>query len=244
MVKYLVEIKNRVFLLFITHTFVVLITYYYKEILLFLMIKQSNNIYTLNSYNADSPLHFIFTDVTEVLSVYINLVLFISVQVTAVFFCYHTFLFLSPAMFSKEYKFLLLLIKVIFFIWLLSTLAANLIIIPVTWNFFLSFQDLIASKSFNIHFEAKLSEYVSFYISIYYICSLYFQVFVLILFFLNYLNTKINNIKKFRKIYYFGFVIFSTIISPPDVVSQVLLSFSFVLAYELALVIFLIKILK
>lgn len=245
MIKYLVEIKNRVFLLFISHIFLVLIAYYYKEILLFLIVsKQNSDIGELNFYNVDLPFHFIFTDVTEVFSVYINLVIFISTQVTAVLFCYHTFLFLSPAMFSKEYKFLLLFIKVIFFIWFLSTLAANLIIIPVTWNFFLSFQDLITSKSFNVHFEAKLSEYVRFYISIYYICSLYFQLFVSIFFLFNYINTKINSIKKFRKMYYFGFVVFSTTISPPDVASQILLSFFFILAYELALFIFLIKTFK
>lgn len=245
MIKYLVEIKNRVFLLFLSNIFIVLITYYYKEILLFLIItKKNSGIDALNFYNADLPFHFIFTDVTEIFSVCISLVFFISTQVTAAFFCYHIFLFLSPAMFLKEYKFLLLFTKVIFLIWFLSTLASNIIIIPVTWNFFLSFHDLIVSKSFNVHFEAKLTEYVSFYISIYYICGLYFQLFVLIFFLLNYINTKINSIKKFRKIYYFGFVIFSTTISPPDLATQILLSFFFMLAYELALFIFLIKTFK
>jgi sec-independent protein translocase protein TatC len=234
--KYFLEIKNRLFLLFITCFSTVLIAYFYKETLLFLIVQPN---YILSGDLAF--FYFIFTDVTEIFAVHMQLITFLSFQIFVIIFIYHTFIFLSPAFFQAEYRYFKTIIKVIGFVWAMSMLLANYVIIPLTWNFFLSFQELITNQSFNIHFEAKLSEYFNFYISLYYLCGFYFQVFVLLFLFLNYTKTNLNNIKRFRKLYYFSFVVFSTLISPPEILSQILISLFFISFYETLLFIFLFK---
>lgn len=89
-----------------------------------------------------------------------------------------------------------------------------------------------------LHFEVKLKEYLLFYISFYYICEFYFQLFLFYLIILDYTKSNLKIIKKFRKIYYYCFIILSTIITPPDFFSQVLISLVFILAYEVLIFFF------
>ena len=218
MSKYLSEFKNRFILLFITWISVIFVSYFYKETLLFLLVEPD----LFNTFNMSSPLYyFIFTDILEIFSVYIQLILFLSSQILFLYFLYHFFTFLSSGLFFFEYLYLSFVLKTVIVIWSLSVLLSKYVLIPLTWNFFISFKSL---SSITLHFEAKLNEYLNFYISFYYLCIFYGQIFTLLLFFLFYLNTSISVIKKFRKLYYYLVFIISTLISPPEILSQILIS--------------------
>jgi hypothetical protein len=69
MFKYILEIKNRLFLLLFTCVSTLVICYLYKETLIFLLVK--SNIFFSNNF------YFIFTNVTEIFSVYIQYMLYI-----------------------------------------------------------------------------------------------------------------------------------------------------------------------
>jgi sec-independent protein translocase protein TatC len=227
MKKYLIEIKNRVLLLLLSYFSVFFTSYYYKDILLFTIIKPKNTF--INKYNF---FYFIFTDVTEIFYVYFKLIFFLSFQIIILMIFYHFFLFICPALYKNEFKNFKVIFISVNFVSLISIIIAYFVIIPFSWDFFLSFQDLLKNKSFTIHFEAKLVEYFNFYISLYYICGIYFQLFVLLFFILNYLNNNnFNNIKKFRKIFYFVFISFAAFLCP-EIFSQILISFLFVFLYE------------
>jgi len=224
MKKYLLEIKNRATFILLNILINVFIIYFYKEILLFLIIKSSNfNLYTF---------YFIFTDVTEIFKIYFKMILFLSIQIFLLMSIYHCFLFLSPALFVFEYIKFKIFIKIIFCMWLLNILFSHNFIIPITWNFFFNFHNSINFNSFVIHFEAKLSEYFNFYTTLYYLSLLYFYFLVLLLLLLNFISSKTCDFKKFRKLYYLIFFFFSTLISPPDILSQFILSFLLITIHE------------
>ena len=228
MIKYLFEIKNRVSLLVLLWLFVGLVCYYYKEVLLFSLIK---SFICLNS----DLLYFIFTNVTEIFSVYFTIISFISVQVACWYFIYHIFVFLSPALFSNEHQYLDFFFKLFTFFFLFSFVLSNYFLVPLTWQFFLSFKPISFAKS--VYFEAKLSEYLNFYLNVYSFCFVYCQIFLVLFFFLSDIYSKKSfiKIKKFRKLYYYFFVIFSTLVSPPEVITQALMSLSLLVAYEFIL---------
>lgn len=237
MIKYFLEIKNRTLLLSITIIFSLLISYLYKETLLFLLVQPDRLTYK----NGSSSFYFIFTNVTEVLSVYLSLITFLSLQFFFIFFIYHCFIFLSPAMFKSEYYICFNLLRLGLVIWVISVLVSNFLLVPLSWDFFFSFQELFSAKIVNLHFEAKLTEYLDFYILIYYLCVMYFQIFTILFFFLNYISNKVKIIQKFRKVYYYFFIVFSTLISPPDLVSQVFISLFLIFIYELLVFCIIIK---
>jgi len=114
----------------------------------------------------------------------------------------------------------------------LSICMLNSAILPACWDFFLSFQKTIINNSVSLYFEAKINEYLKFYINLYFMCNLSCQMFMTIILFLIYIKSDLKLIKKCRKIFYLSFVIFATIITPPDVTTQLILSNTMICIYE------------
>lgn len=226
--KYYLEIKNRIFLVFLTWSSTVFVSYVYKETLLFLCLTKVHLFCDSNVL-----FYFIFTDVKEVFSVYLQLILFVGNQFCVFYLLFHILSFLSLGLYKFEYRYLKLLFYSGLFFWFFSFILFNQLLLPISWNFFLSFQML---TSFSLYFEAKLNEYLNFYIFFYYICTFYCQIFIIIVFFIDYINTNLDLIKKSRKFFYYIFFFFSTLVTPPDVISQILFSFAIIVMYELVIV--------
>ena len=192
--KYYIEIKNRSFLLFLAWVSAIFVSYVYKETLLFLILKPS-----LSCAN-NEIVYFIFTDVTEVVSVYFKIIMFLGNHIILFFTLYHLTLFLYLGLSRKEYQtlnFILQLTGIIFFI---SGVLFYKILLPISWQFFLSFQTFSLLKSIDLYFESKLNEYLNFYMTTYFICVFYCQIFVLLVLFLDYLKANLEKIKYYRKI--------------------------------------------
>lgn len=227
--SYYLEIKNRLILLFIGWISTILVSYIFKEVLLFIFTKQNMN---PTGYSNDM-FYFIFTDVTEVFSVYMTLIFFIGNQVAILYLCYHTIIFIALGLYKSEYKYLAFIFKTCISLFFFSIVIFNKVLFSFSWDFFLSFQNFVTLKSLTLHFEAKLSEYLSFYITFYYVCILYFQTFLLLILFFDYFKNELGIIQRFRKFFYYCFVVFSTLVTPPDVFSQIILSFSIIFSYEI-----------
>jgi len=236
MFKYFLEIKNRILLLLLTWGSTIFTSYIYKKSLLFLLIKP--NFYMLNPV----PIYFIYTNVTDIFSTYIQLIIFIGNQILMISFFYHILIFLSPGLYDLEYNYLKLIIFAGIFFWCLSIIILNKLLLPLSWQFFISFQESLNDQTIKLYFEAKINEYLNFYISLYYICNFNCQVFTILIFFLEYINANLQIIRQIRKMFYFIFILFATIITPPDMLSQILLSLSIIVIFELLIGVNLLKI--
>ena len=231
--SYYLEIKNRLVLLSLGWSSTILVGYVFKEILLFILTKQENCM--------KEGFYFIFTDVTEVFSVYVTLIFFIANQILVFHLCYHVIIFIALGLHKSEYSYLVFIFKTCSFLFFVSIIFFNKILFSFTWGFFLSFQHFVSLNSLTLHFEAKLNEYLDFYIVFYYACIFYFQTFLFLILFFDYFKNKLAIIKRFRKFFYYFFIIFSTVITPPDVFSQVILSFSIIFSYEMLVFYFVLK---
>jgi sec-independent protein translocase protein TatC len=234
--RYYIEIRHRSFLIFLAWVSVVFTCYLYKETLLFVFVSFSN--YTGFS---DPSVYFIFTDVTEIFSVYAQLIFFIANQVLFIKLFYHSLLFLSLGLYEFEYNNLKFFLKTLLFSWFFSILFLNKILMPLSWKFFLSFHEQTSKSTIYLFFEAKLSEYFEYYINLYYACLINCQFLVFVVLFINNLSNDLNKIKTFRRVFYFIFVIFSTLTTPPDILSQLVVSLTLVVIYEILIFV---KILK
>lgn len=233
MIKYFLEIKNRLILILISGFFMFLVCYFYKEVLLFLITQP------YYSFSNSLP-YFIFTNATELFSVYIKIIGLFSIHVVFWYFLYHFFIFIGLAVFNYEYQYLTIIVKSMFFLWVCSVFILTYWLVPLTWTFFLNFQDKLIQQT--VHFEARLSEYLEFYISVYYVSILYCQTFSIFAFFIFNIPNFKNNFKRYRKLYYYFFLIFATILSPPDLFSQVTIFLLLILLYEFLLIFLLFKV--
>lgn len=231
---YYFEIKNRLLIVGFQWLFTTLICYYYKEKILLFLFYPVYKTYLCNvdllSFYID---YFIFTNVSDIFNVYLNIVIFFSNQITIIFLFYHITTFLSPGLYFFEYKKLIFLINVFLLSHVFSFILTNEILLPLSWNFFLYYSKLHNfNKIIKFFFEPKATDYFNYYKNLYYLSLLNFCFIAFASNFVIYLNSSLIKIKTYRKIFYFNFILFSTFITPPDVISQILLSLILIVFYE------------
>lgn len=227
--QYYTEIKNRLILLAFAWLFSLVICYLNKEALLFILINSTKyvSLHDLKPY-------FIFTNISEIFQVYVELIIFLSNQIALAMIGYHILMFLSLGLYKFEFIKLKFSYKVFLTSWIFSILLLCKFIIPFSWNFFLNFQENSNGiQPISFFFEAKIADYLNYFISLYYICFINCQFLTILIFFLTNIGDALGKIKAFRKLFYFIFVIFSTIITPPDVISQVTMSIFLIANYEI-----------
>jgi len=227
--KYYLEIKNRIILLLFTWASLLAVCYCLKEPLLFTFI-DSNKYY--NNLN-DAP-YFIFTNVDEIFYVYLHLVIFIANQVTGLMLLYHSLMFLTLGLYYSEFIQLKSVVKIFIITWFCSIVLLKKFVVPFSWSFFLSFQETSSHlQPASFFFEARILEYFNYFTSFYYICVVNCQLLALSIMFLDNVSKTVGTIKTFRKLFYLIFIVFSTITTPPDIFSQIVVSFSLIIIYEL-----------
>lgn len=232
---YFIEIKCWLVLIIFSFILISLTTYLYKDIFLFLIstvLTQTNGTY-LN--------YFIFTGVAEILEVHYSLTKFIWLQIFNVYLFYNCFGFFALSLYKKEYFVIKLIFQKLLIACCIWVFLIILVIIPTTFNFFLTFQKLI-KFSFLLSFEVKLNEFFNFYIVFYLTLNKSFQTFFfLLLCIVYYNNSNKRSLWKFWKILYFYFIICAVFLIL-DFFSQIIFSFIFIVLYEFLLFGLLIKI--
>ena len=189
--KYYKEIKNRLSLVFFAWICCFNTCYYYRETILFLLVNTNNTFLNLNN----QP-YFIFTDVTEVFYVYFDLVLFCSNQIVLSIVFYQIIMFLSLGLYKFEFARLKFAFQLLIITWLLASVLLFKIVVPLSWKFFLSFQETSTnSQVLSFFFEAKLNEYLKYSIHLYYICLICCQFLVMLIVSLIILSEKLKKQK-------------------------------------------------
>ena len=228
--NYFLEIKNRIFLISFCWCSVFLVSYFYKETLLFLFVKLNIKAEKITSF------YFITTNLTDVLNTYLNISYFVSTQITFVIILYQCMLFISAGLFVTEYKKIKFILFILIIFAMFSFYILNVYVIIHIWDFFLSFTNESVINSINIFFEAKITEYIQFYKLIYYLFIFFSQVFGIVFLILYYSDDKVNLILKTRKIIYLLFLSLSTIMTPSDVFSQIVIMFGLVFLFEVLII--------
>lgn len=232
--NYFSEIKNRIILICICWSTIFIVCCFYKEVLLFLLVKLSIKKNKLIFF------YFITTNLTDVFIVYLDISYFISNQLIIVHIFYHILMFVSSGLFIYEYKKIRFFSVVCLVFALFSIYLLNNYILSYIWYFFLSFNTEF-TYNVDIFFESKITEYVYFYKRLYYLFILISQFFGLIFITIECVANKLKFILKTRKLFYLFFLITATILTPSDILSQLFLMFSFVWFFEILILLSILK---
>lgn len=211
---YLNEIKNRIILILLFYSFFFMFLYKYKNILIKLTILIDKGMaYKIFDY-------FIYTSITELFSTYISFNFFICNLVLYFQLTYHVICFLSCGLYLKEYCCLKLFFITSGSFGILSLFFAHILMLPLLLNFFLSFQ-----LHNNFYFEAKIYEYLDFYKKVYFNTFINFQIIALLLTLLSLVQNSYKQtiFIKNRRQTYFICLTFATIVTPPDILSQLII---------------------
>jgi sec-independent protein translocase protein TatC len=177
------------------------------------------------------------TDITEALSTTFKLCVYFSLGISFLICIYHYWSFLLPSRYVFERKRINFLLFFLGSLLILESYGIYFYFYPKICQVFSSFQIYLNSEETLkiIEMSPKIESTLSSSIRIYFILCLLFQIpiFFLFLFYFEYCNC--FTICRYRKSIYFILICFSALISPPDLVSQILCFFFTGFLFEFSL---------
>lgn len=167
---------------------------------------------------------------TDAIRVYIQIAFVGAVAVTFPFLLYQLWRFVAPGLEEKERKGVLVFLPFALLLFVLGILFAYLVLWPMVVGFLLMMADQVGANHL-----IGIAQYFSFLFNLLLPFGLIFEL-PLVVMFLTYIGI-INptTLKKTRKISYFALVVLATCITPPDLISDLLVSVPLILLFEISL---------
>ena len=182
--------------------------------------------------------NFIYTHPIELFKVYLYSTFLIAVFLVIPYGIWQFLDFFKSSFTQRRYK----NIKN-FFLYFISFISfLNLILfsyfLPLLWYFFKTFNlETPATKTLNFFFELRVQEYFTFVLDFLYLINLFLIVFIGVICIAGYFG--LANCIYWKKLFIFFNIICATVLSPPDVPSQVLLFLLLHVIFEVLLFSFL-----
>ncbi len=227
--EYLRELRNRLLFSFSFMFFCFLFFFFNINLVVDAL---TNPLYQL--LNNQENQRMIFTGLPEVFVSNLKVSLFVAFLFSLPTFIIQIILFTSPALYRKEKKVFVLIsiMSIVFFF--LGILFAYFFLIPMIWSFFISYESFI-DGSLPIQLESRYAEYMKLTMFLLLASGLSFE-FPIIIIFLTKLGV-FNELflKKNRKFFLIGILIFSALFTPPDIISQIGIAIPLIIFYEFSI---------
>lgn len=221
--RYFLEIYNRLLILILTWSLNFLVLFYYKEQIIYILGQHQEAVFP----------YFISTSLTEIFFVYLKLSSFLAFYFAYPIIVIQLAIFIIPGLYRYEY----LIVRNFFFLsimlYICTTIFTYKVFLPYCWKFFSSFQLKAEDSLVSLHLEARIADYLSFFFETYFLLNAILHIFLIFLFLLY--KITLNYILKYRKLFYLLFFIFATLMTPPDVISQLIVGTFFILFFEVFL---------
>ena len=230
--EHLIELRNRLFYCIVAILLAFVLCYHFAQNIYDFLLQP-----LLAAFGDQSSKRIIYTSLTEAFITYLKLSLTSAIFFTFPFIAFQIYLFIAPALYKKEKKFILAIMFFCPFLFLIGAIMVYELVLPLAFKFFLSFQNFNPTNSLPIELEAKIGEYLDLVMQLIFAFGIAFQLPILLICLVKFGILSVDNLRKKRK--YWIVIIFSVaaVITPPDVLSQILLALPMILLYEIAIII-------
>lgn len=219
---HLEELRKRIVICFIAIGLGFIVSYGFKEkIFHFLALP------LISVMQADDKL--IFTGLPEAFFTYLKVSLLSGFMLAAPVLLYQFWMFVAPGLYDKERKLLIPIVLLSSFFFIGGALFGYFIVFPFGFKFFLGF----ATET--IKPLPSMREYLSFSSKMLLAFGLVFELPLIITFLARLGIVTVEFLKKNRKYAVLLFFVFAAILTPPDVVTQIMMAFPLMLLYEISI---------
>ncbi|ALS79714.1 MULTISPECIES: twin-arginine translocase subunit TatC [Planococcus] len=222
LIEHIGELRKRLTILVVFFVLALIISFFLAQPLIqYLQYTEEAKNLTLNAFKITDPLK-IFMQVTMILALII----------TSPLIMYQFWAFISPGLLDKERRATLSYIPFSVLLFLGGIAFAYLILFPYVIGFMLSISD-----NMDIQETIGINEYFQFLFQITLPFGLIFQLPVVMLFLTRLGIITPMLMTKYRKYSYLGLVIIAAFITPPDIVSHMIVTLPLIILYEFSVLI-------
>ena len=182
-----------------------------------------------------SSQRLIYTGLTEAFFTYIKVAFFAGIFLTAPILLTQIWLFIAPGLYKNEKRAFLPFLVATPILFFLGGALVYYIVMPMAWHFFLSFQTSGAETTLPIQLEARVSEYLDLVMTLIFAFGLCFQLPVLLTLLGKVGLVSAEWLASKRKYMIICTLIVSAFLTPPDVISQVMLTLPIMVLYEISI---------
>lgn len=229
---HLVELRTRLFLCVITFGFFTLISYFFSEQIYGFLTKPLYEV-----YSPQNGRRLIFTNLTEAFFTYFKLSCYCGIIFSFPFIACQLYFFVAPGLYKHERRALAPILTFIPILFFLGAAIVYYFVIPMAWKFFLSFETVSSKEYLPIVLEARVSDYLDLTLEMIIGFGIAFQLPIIACLLAKAKVLKGSWLKSKRKYAIVAIFIIAAILTPPDVISQVLLAIPLLLLYEISILI-------
>lgn len=153
------------------------------------------------------------------------------------FFIYQVWRYVFPALKKQEhfsFRFFFSLFPLLFYV---GAVFAYLVITPLAWDFLLSFYHSFQSADLPAQFMPRVDEYLNLMSSFVVTFGLAFELPLVLILLMRLKIIAPELLAKKRRFVIVGIFVAAALLTPPDVISQVLLALPLILLYEIAILV-------
>ena len=172
----------------------------------------------------------IFTGLPEAFFTYLKVALLMGIILATPVLLYQFWLFIAPGLYQKERNLLIPIVFLSTIFFLGGAFFGYFIVFPFGFKFFLGF----ASDS--IRPMPSMKEYLTFATKLLLAFGVVFELPIVITFMARLGIVSVEFLKKNRKYALLLFFVFSAILTPPDVITQLMMAFPLMILYEISIV--------
>lgn len=238
LIEHFAEFKRRFIYSFLCFIIMFFLSWHYREFIL--------SVFTLPLIKGNIIDHLIFTKITEAFTAYLKLSFIFGLFLSAPFILSQIWLFISPALLKNEKRPIFWLSISAFILFILGSIFAYFVIIPITFDFFTGFQKIAENSNseitsmlskISIVMEPKISDYISIVQSFLIAFGIAFQLPIFLIAMVKFGLISVESLKNNRKYAFLFAFIIGAILTPPDVLSQLMLALPLFVLYESSILI-------
>lgn len=219
-IEHIEELRKRLYFAVVFFVIAIVGAFFLAEPLIhFLQSSETAQSFSLNAFR-----------ITDSIKIYFQMIFYIAFLLTSPIILYQLWAFISPGLYEKERKVTLSYIPFTFILFLSGIVFSYFILFPYVLNFMIEL-----SARLGVQLTIGINEYFSFLFQITLPFGFIFQLPIILLFFarLGILNPQI--MAKNRKYAYFALFVIAAMITPPDLMSHLIVTVPMFMLYEFSI---------
>ena len=208
--KYFKEIIYRINFLCFSFLLNATCLYFYREEIF----------YCVGSMQNQEKAYFICTNIAEVFNITIYFIANLSIYLSALYTIYQLYALLNPALYKRESKIFTTYLIISVLVYLLLSYLTPKYALKAIWEFFVSFEYVSDDSLITIENQPRLKDSIELITKLVFNINLAFNLSIFLI--LSISSTNKNLSLYYRKVFYFVFLLTATLLTPPDVLTLLL----------------------